>query len=598
MIRFKEMRWSNVFSYGPNNKINFSEQPLLQLIGKNGNGKTSIALILEEVLFNKNSKGIKKAAILNRYSKEKHYTIELDFNIGDDEYTIATRRGSTQTVSLTKNGQDVSAHTATGTYKFIEDLLGWDHKKFTQIVNQSSASSLEFLTATDSNRKKFLIELLDLTQYITAGDHFKDKAKELENELKIAQGKLSVVQTLINNTKDTTLVRKIVPAPLVQDLTGLQKNIASIEHTLTTITEQNKKIVQNNKYKEILDSIILPVLGQKPEDNRQTLLAEKAQNNAYASAAKKIIAKFENLRECCPTCDQKIDTTKVVALLNENKLIATHASVNNKSIDEQVSAIEQSLNAWDAKKKIHIDYEQYHSLYDATMPNKVLDRDALISEKVSLQTKQEGMLREATTRGQEISSALAWNARVDAAEEQLNKAKSQKDILLVEESGIKAKKALMDVLVKTFSTSGLVAYKIECLVKDLEELTNKYLAEFSDGRFQITFQLNGSDKLNVIITDNGNDVEIVELSNGERARVNISALLAIRKLLQDLSSNQTNLLFLDEVIENLDVHGKEKLVEVLLEETHLNTVLVSHGFTHPLLEKVSVVKDNNISRIE
>jgi hypothetical protein len=46
------------------------------------------------------------------------------------------------------------------------------------------------------------------------------------------------------------------------------------------------------------------------------------------------------------------------------------------------------------------------------------------------------------------------------------------------------------------------------------------------------------------------------------------------------------------------VDGKEKLVEVLLKEEHLNTFLVSHGFTHPLLEKVNVLKRNNISQIE
>jgi hypothetical protein len=37
---------------------------------------------------------------------------------------------------------------------------------------------------------------------------------------------------------------------------------------------------------------------------------------------------------------------------------------------------------------------------------------------------------------------------------------------------------------------------------------------------------------------------------------------------------------------------------VLLKEEHLNTFLVSHGFTHPLLEKVNVVKRSNISKIE
>jgi DNA repair exonuclease SbcCD ATPase subunit len=120
----------------------------------------------------------------------------------------------------------------------------------------------------------------------------------------------------------------------------------------------------------------------------------------------------------------------------------------------------------------------------------------------------------------------------------------------------------------------------------------------ADGRFQLGFQINSSDKLNVVITDNGQDVEMAALSSGERARVNIAALLAIRKLMQGLSNTKTNLLVLDETIENLDSEGKERLIEVLLAEEGLNTFLISHGFSHPLLEKISVVKRNNISRIE
>ena len=68
--------------------------------------------------------------------------------------------------------------------------------------------------------------------------------------------------------------------------------------------------------------------------------------------------------------------------------------------------------------------------------------------------------------------------------------------------------------------------------------------------------------------------------------------------MQTLSKDKLNLLILDETIENLDAEGKEKLIEVLLSEKALNTILVSHGFSHPLLEKTFVTKTNNISRIE
>jgi DNA repair exonuclease SbcCD ATPase subunit len=160
------------------------------------------------------------------------------------------------------------------------------------------------------------------------------------------------------------------------------------------------------------------------------------------------------------------------------------------------------------------------------------------------------------------------------------------------------KLSILQLLVKTFSTTGLVAYKIECLVKDLERITNEYLLDMSDGRFQLYFKVNTSDKLNVVINDNGHDIDIQALSNGERSRVNVSTLLAIRKLMQSLSNSRINLLILDETIESLDADGKEKLIEVLLKEEYLNTILVSHGFSHPLLEKLHIIKENNISRIE
>ena len=138
MITIKELRWSNLFSYGANNKINFVHAPLTQLVGRNGHGKSSIALILEEALYNKNSKGIKKADILNRHVKDKTYTIELDFSRDDDNYTVKTTRGAQQTVKLLKNNRDISGHTATTTYKMIEDIIGIDHKSFAQIVYQSN----------------------------------------------------------------------------------------------------------------------------------------------------------------------------------------------------------------------------------------------------------------------------------------------------------------------------------------------------------------------------------------------------------------------------------------------------------------------------
>ena len=189
------------------------------------------------------------------------------------------------------------------------------------------------------------------------------------------------------------------------------------------------------------------------------------------------------------------------------------------------------------------------------------------------------------------------NTRIEIITEQTNEFENELSEITDKLTSIEDKLSILEILKKAFSTNGLLAYKIESLVKELEDLTNEYLAEFSDGRFSINFVVE-NDKLNVEVTDTGKIIDILALSSGELARVNIATLVAIRKLMTSISRSQINVLFLDEVNQALDEQGKEKIVEILLKEENLNTYLVSHGWTHPLLEKIEIIKEDNISHLE
>ena len=80
MITLGTLQWDNCFSYGSANELKLNRSNLTQLVGTNGQGKSSIPLILEEVLFNKNSKGIKKQEIQNRCIN-KGYHINLTYTV-------------------------------------------------------------------------------------------------------------------------------------------------------------------------------------------------------------------------------------------------------------------------------------------------------------------------------------------------------------------------------------------------------------------------------------------------------------------------------------------------------------------------------------
>jgi DNA repair exonuclease SbcCD ATPase subunit len=88
------------------------------------------------------------------------------------------------------------------------------------------------------------------------------------------------------------------------------------------------------------------------------------------------------------------------------------------------------------------------------------------------------------------------------------------------------------------------------------------------------------------------------VSGGEFSRIQTAILLSIRSLLSKIGGNYINLLFLDEITGVLDDAGKEKLIDILQEENNLNVFLISHDFTHPLIEKISIIKENNVSYIE
>ena len=189
------------------------------------------------------------------------------------------------------------------------------------------------------------------------------------------------------------------------------------------------------------------------------------------------------------------------------------------------------------------------------------------------------------------------NTRVSIIQQQTHDMEDDLEEIVAALGKVEERGTYLEILKKAFSTNGLLAYKIENLVKDLEQLTNEYLAELSDGRFSLGFVVT-NDKLNVVISDNGKDIGILALSSGELARVNTATLLAIRKLMSTLSKSRINVLFLDEVINVLDTDGRERLIEVLLRENELNTFLVSHGYSHPLLTKINIVKEKDISRLE
>jgi DNA repair exonuclease SbcCD ATPase subunit len=381
--------------------------------------------------------------------------------------------------------------------------------------------------------------------------------------------------------------------------THITDKIALLNNELKNIDATNKKITTNNTYKTVLGSLVVPdIVPISSKEDVVDLKAKLMNLKVKISEGKLLTKKCTGPVSKCPTCSQDVDNSTMFKMAQE---FEANRLVLEDQVTNLVARIEES-NKQTAEHAAYVaavsEWEKYHALYDPKLPQETLSKEDIDYEIEKLNRTLEdteasifGIKQRNIKITEHNSTARVVAAQMEDMKRDLNKL--VEEVALLNDNLTK-----LQILVKSFSTTGLVAYKIECLVKDLESITNEYLGVLASGRFQLSFKIASSDKLNVVITDNGKDIDITALSSGERARVNVATLLAIRRLMQTLSNSRTNLLILDETVENLDTEGKEKLIEVLLGEQSLNTFLISHGFSHPLLEKVNVVKEHNVSRLE
>jgi DNA repair exonuclease SbcCD ATPase subunit len=612
MITIKNIWWSNWFSYGEDNFISLDSDKVTQIIGRNGTGKSSIPVIIGEVLYGKNALSKTKQQIFNRYLEKPVLSADIEFEIDNDTYEVRFSRKATVKLLLLKNGTDISSHSSTNTYKTLQNLLGYDFKTFWGLIYQSSKEGLEFLTATDTNRKKFLINLFNLEQYIKIHDIFKKITSDKDTELKVLKGKLETINAWIKKHSEIDLTK--LPIDKIPEINkDLIDKLTDLKTELSNIKDTNKKINDNEQYKLLLNNLDASILSETivEAEDIEKLQLEISELNKLTTEKSTLISiytndinKVEKLPNKCPTCEQAIDIEFIESYIRGKKYLIDRESSNITEINNKLDAVMNRkttaiylMNKHSEQKRVGNELQSLLNKIDKELPNEIVieeDIQKSINDITNTLRETETSIKIISDRN---SKNEAHNAKVNVIKEQLEDYKNQ--LAEIHNQTLEDQKLVdnLEIIKKAFSTNGLVSYKIENLSKDLENQINTYLEELSKGRFQLQFTIVG-DKLNVDIIDDGLTIGIEELSAGELARVNTATLLAIRKLMAAISSTKINILFLDEITGVLDEEGKEVLIDILTNETELNTFLVSHEYSHPLVPQIVVVKEDKISKIE
>ena len=605
-VVLKRLSFSNMFSYGSSNVLELNNTPITQLLASNGSGKSSLAIIIQELLYNKNIKGLKKSDILNRYSKAKNWEGKIQLSVDGTDYEVISKRSGASThVTLLKDGKDISEHKVLDTYKKIADIIGRDFETFSQLTYQSSTDSLEFLKATDTNRKKFLVNLFNFSRYLEIGDELKVVQSAKEKELASKSGELKTVVDFItkNVIPDKAVEQKVpdIDTSLYSKIEELKNKLAQEKSICDKIDKNNLNIEERNRLKFNL-SLEEPVLV----DNLLTdIELVKASITRYETAINNANRDLKSLdtSDHCYACKQAIDNSRSVSLsetLRNNIVELTVNVISNKKrlaeLTTELSEYSKAKTAFEQNQRAIDKFTQLSQVIDSDLPKEYPDYKAIQNQLKDCEKELAWQEKENSDVRKHNDSVKIRNAKIDGLVEQLRDFKARQELLNDDIIKLQDEVANIAILRKAFSTSGIVAYKLENVAKQLEDNINHYLALLSDGQFQVIFRLTG-DKLNVVVVNNGEEVSIDSLSGGEFSRVQTSVLLAVRGTLSNIGGKSINLLFLDEITGVLDEPGKERLFEVLQDEKDLNVFLISHDYSHPLIPRIEIAKTNNISSI-
>lgn len=632
MARILELGAEGFLSYG-NIKLQL-EDSLIQLLGDNGVGKTNLITVLTEALFSKNPRGYAKGELLNRSGKFKSATIYVKFLGKDGSTYVATtiRNKTTAKVSLTKDGVDISAHTAKGTFELIEEVLGMNYELFLQYTYQSSRFPTEFLLATPKARRDYLSNLLDLNTINEDIEKVAQATKEAKAKLDILNKETLKATAALKALGDISqLIDVDMPALecAIADAKAEYDNLVNLtaEHVRASAL-LNSKIADRDKQVSALKRLVKPMpptmpvmpIVKKPRTNELSdAKAEVADVMRRLGTVKSALAdckvalsKLKKPAEFCYACGHALDNAKALEMFldEQNRLLELDKLRTNELANLQqalpelqgiVADITTRAGHWEKYDKEVITFDIKSNAYAADIAKYAAQEQELkenISrltceiENIVLPSYSKQLETEAynhyTGLLAELNNAAFYKTKLDKVAD----IKSTLDSLSKETAIYTTRQKDLETLSKALKE--ILAKTIEGGIKTIERVTNKYLTEFNSKAF-LRFSVE-EDKVSVGCLFDGEEVSISTLSTGQFSRVSISTLLALRELLG--KGNGLNFLMLDEVVGVLDNDGKEGLIDILTNMKGLSVFLVSHEWYHPMLSRLRVrYKPDGLSEI-
>ena len=548
-LNFKKITLHNFGSYH-NTEIDLQNKGFCLVSGinncpkdnasSNGSGKSFIWSGICYALTGETVGGLSKN-LKNINVDEPDMFVKLEFSTDGNEFIITRGQTGFKTLSVIKNGTDISGKTYTESLdKLTEELpeLTRDLIASTIIVGQGMPN--KFSSFTPSGRKELLEKLTksdymieDMKTRVTKRlETLRIQLREYDDSLLINRTQLATAQNNLNNTNDQTN-KTVKPdydraiaesehrySEIIKDRDNAKKELADEEQKLEDV---NKVLLEANNNK----AAQLAQLNENYHTSREVIATNKINIEAQIKILQTEITRLESIKDVCPTCGQKLvgvekpDTSKqraeLVKLTKElEEFIKPELADKDTKYQNYLKQIEEttkdsiinSTNAVNESKRIINNLKNNRNDFDyrATLENENLIK--LKYDKENWDKWFDNLKK----------TAAGYEAEIERINKAIAAAEAGKTDISAHLAVVKKMETLIKRDFRGYLLANIIAY------------IDQKAKEYSETVF-------GTKELDIYIDGNNLDISycskmIDNLSGGEKTRVDLILQLTIRQMLQ------------------------------------------------------------------
>lgn len=612
-INFRKLTLHNFLSFG-DATLDFNDDGFIKVSGinenpddlaaSNGSGKSSLNEALIWTLTGDTMRGTKQ--ISNIYGEDGTFC-ELEFDLDNHEYKIIRSKDHKQyktSLQIFIDGKDVSGKGIRDSEKllvqYLPDLtasllgsviiLGQGlPQKFTNNSPSARKEILEKLSKSDfmiEDLKKKVAERKAFHQ--TEIRRFEDDILKLETEVKFMESNIQMNNDTLAALKNPEEYQREIDDTTIQ-LQVLSDRAATLEQFIQT---QDIDLENLTARRLELAEVLRTRKDKVYYDYHQE--ADPLQNDLNHwklkhIAVKQEINKINNTPDICPTCGQKIPEDQKP---DTSKLLEDEVFCFKMLQEVEFKLKELSSN----RDNLISDLDYQYSSENYKISNKFEDvkryRNELNLEYIDIQNKnRELSTAQLNTKNQldrlfETKTTLS-NQNIELA----NKMAAAKEQILYNNTNKDLQQQHLDIINK-FDTALKRDFRGYLLINVIDYI-QKRAKHYSQQIFEtdkLDFYLDGN---NICISYMNKDYE--NLSGGERQKVDLIIQFSIRDMLCSQLNFSSNILVLDEIFDNLDMLGCEKLINVISNMDDIkNIFIITHRYdlAIPCDKEIVVVKSN------